>query len=259
MLAESAERRARTDETLSRAEIRGELRDSLPVLTTGLVPAAILGLARLGDIPGLWAQFVAETYITVRLALTGFVIERIGGQRPSCRTFFIGVLLAAVGLTVSVLKAVLGSHRRTGSRHGYAGTMASKNGRRRKPQPEFRNVALSDALQTQDMAAVAFALRHGPTVVPLMRAGERDDPLDAGEVWTYRNPETGQVALLLFSDAAHKPETLPPAVALQDPAWLLRFLTAHREQLTTVFFDIAGPHALQATPDDLIEALTIRG
>ncbi len=133
--------------------------------------------------------------------------------------------------------------------------MAGK--KRGKPQPEFRNTALSDALQTQDMAAVAFALRHGPTVVPLMRPGAKDNPLDQGEVWTYRDPENGQVALLLFSDALHKPATLPPAVALQDPATLLRFLTAHREEITTVFFDIAGPHPLQASPDDIIEALSI--
>lgn len=120
---------------------------------------------------------------------------------------------------------------------------------------DFRNTALTDALQTQDMAAVAFALRHGPTVVPLMKPTDRDNPLDTGEVWTYRDPRTGDVALLLFSDAAHKPDTLPPAVALQSPAWLRAFLGAHREEITTVFFDIAGPHPLQAAPDDLIAAL----
>ena len=131
--------------------------------------------------------------------------------------------------------------------------MAGK--KRGKPQPEFRNTALSDALQTQDMAAVAFALRHGPTVVPLLRAGDADNPLDAGEVWTYRDPETGDLALLLFSDAAHKPEALPPHVALQSPAWLRMFLGAHRDDITTVFFDIAGPHPMQASPGDLLAAL----
>lgn len=120
---------------------------------------------------------------------------------------------------------------------------------------EFRNTALSDALQTQDMAALAFALRHGPTVVPMLRLGDRDDPRDAGDVWTYRDPKTGDVALLLFSDAAHKPEALPPEVALQSPAWLRSFLAAHEAEITTVFFDIAGPHPMQAAPTDLIAAL----
>ncbi|MCR2794274.1 dehydrogenase [Microbacterium sp. zg.Y625] len=132
--------------------------------------------------------------------------------------------------------------------------MAGKKKAKRSPS-EFRNPQLQDALQTQDMAAIAFALRHGPTVVPLMRPGQRDNPLDVGEVWTYRDPRTGDVALLLFSDAVHKPATLPPGVALQSPAWLRAFLSAHEEEITTVFFDIAGPHPLQASPADLIAAL----
>ena len=123
--------------------------------------------------------------------------------------------------------------------------------------PDFRNPQLADALQTQDMAAVAFALRHGPTVVPLLRPGQRDDPRDSGEVWTYRDPKTGDVALLLFSDAVHKPAALPPAVALQSPAWLRAFLSAHEAEITTVFFDIAGPHPMQASPADLLAALDL--
>jgi hypothetical protein len=120
-------------------------------------------------------------------------------------------------------------------------------------QPEFRNVALTDALQTQDLAAVAFALRHGPTVVPLIPPGG-DDPLDAG-VWTYRDPGTGEITLLLFSDAAHKPATLPPGVALNTPGWLRAFLGLYEDEIATVLFDIAGPHAMKATPADLIAAL----
>lgn len=133
--------------------------------------------------------------------------------------------------------------------------MAGKKGG--KPL-EFRNTALSDALQTQDMAAVAFALRHGPTVVPLMQPGQRDNPLDMGEVWTFRDPNSGQIALLLFSDAANKPATLPPAVALMPPGSLKTFLEAHRDEITTVFFDLAGPHPMQATPADVLAALEVR-
>ncbi|WES63895.1 hypothetical protein P0L94_15680 [Microbacter sp. GSS18] len=132
--------------------------------------------------------------------------------------------------------------------------MAGKK-RAKQGSLDFRNTQLADALQTQDMAAVAFALRHGPTVVPLMRPGQRDNPLDVGEVWTYRDPNNGDVALLLFSDAKHKPETLPPGVALQSPEWLKAFLTTYESQIKTVFFDIAGPHPLQAAPADLIAAL----
>ena len=131
--------------------------------------------------------------------------------------------------------------------------MAGKKHAKSK-SPEFRNPQLSDALQTGDIAAVAFALRHGPTVVPIMGAGKTDGPA-AGDVWTYRDPRTGDIALLLFSDATHKPETLPPDVAVQSPAWLRAFLAAHEDEITTVFLDIAGPNPMQATPSDLIAAL----
>ncbi|MFS0866230.1 dehydrogenase [Microbacterium sp. 179-B 1A2 NHS] len=129
-------------------------------------------------------------------------------------------------------------------------------GKKRDKKPlEFRNTQLADALQTQDMAALAFALRHGPTIVPLLRPGQRDDPRDSGDVWTYRDPGTGDIALLLFSDAANKPAALPAAVGLQSPGWLRAFLGTHEAHITTVFFDIAGPHPMQAAPADLIAAL----
>ncbi|MCT9819187.1 dehydrogenase [Microbacterium sp. W1N] len=136
--------------------------------------------------------------------------------------------------------------------------MAKKRAKTSKDEPlEFRNTQLADALQTQDMAALAFALRHGPTVVPLLRPGQRDNPLDSGEVWTFRDPNTGQIALLLFSDAVNKPPALPPAVALQSPGWLKAFLGTHGDEITTVFFDIAGPHPMQASPADLLAALDL--
>ncbi|GLJ61435.1 hypothetical protein GCM10017576_15640 [Microbacterium barkeri] len=119
----------------------------------------------------------------------------------------------------------------------------------------FRSEALAQALEKQDMAAVALALRNGNTVVPLLSPGPKDDPLDGGEVWTYRDASTGQVALLLFSDARHKPANLPPAVGVYSPAWLRAFLTQHRRTITSVFLDIAGPHPMQATPGDLLAAL----
>ncbi|WP_309065527.1 dehydrogenase [Microbacterium sp.] len=134
--------------------------------------------------------------------------------------------------------------------------MAKKKAGAKRPAPEdFRSEALAQALAKQDVAAVALALRHGNTVVPLIKPGSRDNPLDGGEVWTYRDPKTGDVALLLFSDAKHKPANLPPGVGIYSPAWLRAFLTTHRDTITTVFLDIAGPHPMQAAPDELLKAL----
>ena len=134
------------------------------------------------------------------------------------------------------------------------GVMAAKKSPKPRPE-EFRSDALAQALEKQDVAAVALALRHGNTVVPLLRAGVRDNPLDGGEVWTFRDPNTGDVALLLFSDAKNKPANLPPGVGVYSPEWLRQFLTTHRETITTVFLDIAGPHPMQASPEELLKAL----
>jgi hypothetical protein len=134
------------------------------------------------------------------------------------------------------------------------GSKGSKGPKRGEPL-EFRSQALADALERQDIAAVALALRHGNTVVPLITPGPRDKPLDGGEVWTYRDANTGEVALLLFSGAANKPANLPPAVGLQSPAWLKSFLRRYESTITTVFLDIAGPHPMQASPGELLKAL----
>ncbi|WP_313356621.1 dehydrogenase [Microbacterium sp.] len=134
--------------------------------------------------------------------------------------------------------------------------MAKKKSGSKRPAPEdFRSEALAQALEKQDMAAVALALRNGNTVVPLIKPGARDNPLDSGEVWTYRDADTGDVALLLFSDAKHKPANLPPGVGIYSPTWLKSFLTTHRDTITTVFLDIAGPHPMQAPPAELLKAL----
>lgn len=124
----------------------------------------------------------------------------------------------------------------------------------KKPAPEdFRSDALALALEKQDVAAVALALRHGTTIVPLITPGDRDNPLDPGEVWTYRDPRSGDLALLLFSDAKNKPANLPPDVGIYGSDWLRTFLAAH--PITTVFLDIAGPHPMQADPVELLKAL----
>lgn len=140
---------------------------------------------------------------------------------------------------------------------GNPANKAEKAAQKASGAETFRSQALAEALERQDMAAVALALRNGNTVVPLMKAGDRDRPLESGEVWTYRDPKTGEIALLLFSDARNKPANLPPAVGLQGPEWLKVFLGRFGEQITTVFLDIAGPHPMQASPADLLAALEL--
>lgn len=107
--AESIGRRARSDERLTPAIIRAELRDSLPVLTSAFFPAAVLGLAWVSNVSGFVAEVTALAYLIVRLALIGPVVARIRQERPSFRTFAAGILLAMVGAAVALVKVVLGS------------------------------------------------------------------------------------------------------------------------------------------------------
>lgn len=104
------------------------------------------------------------------------------------------------------------------------------------------NTNLADALQTRDMAAVAFALRHGPTFLP--HEGE--------DVWLHRDEASTRDVLLVFSDPRRVPTGLPAAVALS-PAELRETLAA--VDVAAVLFDIAGPHPMQAAPDELIRVL----
>lgn len=104
------------------------------------------------------------------------------------------------------------------------------------------NIALADALQTQDMAAIAFALRHGPTFAPHEGDG----------LWLHRDTASGRDVLLLFSEARRAPASLPPVVALSPDE--LRAALGEID-VAAVILDVAGPHPMQAAPADIIAAL----
>ena len=127
----------------------------------------------------------------------------------------------------------------------------------KQKRPEFRSEPLAAALAAGDMVAVALALRNGRFVVPLMKPGNPDKPTETGEVWMFRQPETARLALLLFSDAKNKPAALPPYVGLHDGTWLASFLRTYGDDIETVLFDVAGPHSLQASPEELLRVLEL--
>lgn len=103
--AESVGRRARSDHRLTGETVRAELRDSLPILTSGFLPAAVLAYAWLTGTSGLAAEIIAIAYLVVRLALLGPVVARLRGENPSPRTFVAGLVLALVGVGIALVKA----------------------------------------------------------------------------------------------------------------------------------------------------------
>jgi hypothetical protein len=158
--------------------------------------------------------------------------------------------------------------------------------------PSPRSEALELALASQDVAAVAFALRHDVVVVPKLVApaggagaagassadgasdvdgastveGGADELPDDGPVFgaaeqvrVFGRENTDKRILLLFSSAdayaAMVPDDPHREVMLYDAAALRAFLDVHLDVLEQVFFDIAGPHTMAATPEDLLKAL----
>jgi hypothetical protein len=139
-----------------------------------------------------------------------------------------------------------------------------------------RSEALELALASQDVAAVAFALRHDVVVVPKLvvpPAGDDDTGAGAGadadsaepvsvaaeQVRVFGRENTDKRILLLFSSAeayaAMVPDDPDLEVMLYDSDALRAFMEVHLDVLEQVFFDIAGPHTMAAAPEDLLKAL----
>ncbi|PXA65755.1 dehydrogenase [Cryobacterium arcticum] len=120
--------------------------------------------------------------------------------------------------------------------------------------PDTRSDALAAALANQDVAAVAYALRNDVVIVPqLVVKGS------AEQVRVFGREGSDKRMLLLFSSGENYARMIPdevnPQVMVGDAQWLSEFLTVHKNTLEMVFFDIAGPHVMQAAPEDLLRAL----
>lgn len=120
---------------------------------------------------------------------------------------------------------------------------------------EFRSEPLANALEAQDTVAVAFALRNDKVIVPLL-------PVEGPpQVRVFRRGDADKYMLLLFSSAEAYVRMIPQEpdhrVLAYDAATLREFLEQNLGVLEAVWFDVAGPHAMQATPADVLEALTL--
>jgi hypothetical protein len=121
--------------------------------------------------------------------------------------------------------------------------------------PDFRSEALEEALKAQDAAAVAFALRNDKTIVPLL-------PVEGpAQVRVFRRDDADKYMLLLFSSAETYVRMLPNEtdhrVLAYDRATLSEFIETNIGVLEAIWFDVAGPHAMQAAPQDVLDALKL--
>jgi hypothetical protein len=129
------------------------------------------------------------------------------------------------------------------------------------------NSALAAALEAEDVVAVALALRSAGAIVPLLpddAPGVDASGSDAGggaQVRVFRRGDADKYMLLLFSSTATYeamlPEETSPPISVYGADELLDFLQQNEGVLEAVWFDVAGPHAMQADPADVIAALTL--
>ena len=119
----------------------------------------------------------------------------------------------------------------------------------------YQSPQLADALEKQDTAAVALALRHGKVVVPLLDAPGPD------QVRVFRREGAEKYMLLLFSSVANYVAMTPTEqnqrVVMYDRAQLHDFVAQNAGLLEAVVFDLAGPHAMQAEPAEIVKALEL--
>lgn len=106
--AESVGRSARSGRPLTSGERIGELRDSVPVLTSGLVPAVLVGMGGLDLLELNLALVLAEIWVVTRIAGIAFVITRLRGERPNRGTLVASIALSLVALVIVVVKLLVG-------------------------------------------------------------------------------------------------------------------------------------------------------
>jgi hypothetical protein len=120
----------------------------------------------------------------------------------------------------------------------------------------LRSDELASALKAQDATAVAFAIRNHTVIVPLL-------PVEgAPQVRVFRRDDADKYMLLLFSSAQNYADMIPTEtehrVLAYDAATLREFLATNIGVLEAVWFDVAGPHPMQADPVDLLAALDLK-
>ncbi|WP_280411650.1 hypothetical protein [Nocardia asiatica] len=105
--AEGVGQSVRQTHALTPQERWADLRDSLPILSSAVLPCVILAGAAIGWVEPRTAQVLAESAMLVRIGGIVFVIGRLHGERPHRSTMLGAVLLACAATTVVAVKVVL--------------------------------------------------------------------------------------------------------------------------------------------------------
>ncbi|MFC8384444.1 hypothetical protein [Nocardia sp. NPDC057272] len=107
VFAESVGQSVRQSDAPSPPQPWLDLRDSLPILSSAVLPCAILVAAAVGWLEPRTAQVLAEVAMLVRIGGITFVIRRLEGARPDRSTLLGAILLSCVATAVVAAKVAL--------------------------------------------------------------------------------------------------------------------------------------------------------
>lgn len=107
VFAEAVGHTVRERRTPTRADRLRELRNSVPILSSAVLPCAILATAWVGWTDSGNARLLAELAVLVRIGGTVFVIGRLKGERPTRSSVLAAVLLTVAAATVVIVKILL--------------------------------------------------------------------------------------------------------------------------------------------------------
>lgn len=105
--AEAVGDSVREDTELTSEERWAEVRNSVPILSSAVLPSLILLAGLVGWLEQRTAQILAEIAILVRIGGIVFVIGRLRGERPNRATIIAAGVLTVAAVIVVVLKVAL--------------------------------------------------------------------------------------------------------------------------------------------------------
>ena len=86
---------------------RALIRESMPILTTALVPLLLLWLSQVTRLDMPRAVLIAEIVIILRIASTGIVAARLRNEKSRVLVLLSGVVVAAIAFGIVLLKVAL--------------------------------------------------------------------------------------------------------------------------------------------------------
>lgn len=101
-----AQQLGRTDDD-AQLHLRREMRDAVPIITSGTLPIVMLTLGALTILQPAVAELSAALVLVARIGLTGILVERLSHNKLSIGVVWTGIALAGICLVIVAMKQLL--------------------------------------------------------------------------------------------------------------------------------------------------------